>query len=85
MNHHVYDQEIAGRFVTLLITLIDPKTHLLTLANAGHNSALIRRAGGHVDEIKGPGDGPPLGVMRDISYFPTTVELSPWRRRRPLF
>ena len=57
VNRQVFDQEIDGRFVTLLFCLIDPRTHELTVANAGHPLALIRHAGG-----SGRGDRPALGA-----------------------
>ena len=45
VNRQLFDQEIDGRFVTLLFGLIDPSTYELTLANAGHPPALLRHAG----------------------------------------
>jgi len=77
VNRHVYDHGVAGRFVTLVITMIDTRTHELTVATAGHPHALIRRAGGLVEEIGRNGSGLPLGVSRDATYRATLVPLQP--------
>jgi phosphoserine phosphatase RsbU/P len=77
VNRQVFDQELDGRFVTLLLCLIDPRTHELKVANAGHPPALLRRAGGQVEEIVCGGAGPPLGILPDVIYEPTTLALQP--------
>ncbi|HKI17482.1 MAG TPA: PP2C family protein-serine/threonine phosphatase, partial [Isosphaeraceae bacterium] len=73
----VYDHGVAGRFVTLVITMIDSRTHELTIATAGHPHVLIRRAGGLVEELGCDGTGLPLGVSRDATYRATQVPLQP--------
>ncbi len=77
VNRHVYDTGVAGRFVTLVITMIDSRLHELTVATAGHPHALIRRAGGLVEEIGCDGTGLPLGVSLDATYRATQVPLQP--------
>ena len=77
VNRHVYDHGVVGRFVTLLISLIDPRTHELTIAAAGHPPSLIRRASGQVEEIASAEGGPPLGVVRDAMYRPGLFLLGP--------
>jgi phosphoserine phosphatase RsbU/P len=77
VSRHIYDTGVAGRFVTLVITMIDSRANELTVATAGHPHALIRRAGGSVEEIDCDGTGPPLGVSRDATYRATQVPLQP--------
>jgi serine phosphatase RsbU (regulator of sigma subunit) len=77
VNRHIYDHGVVGRFVTLLISLIDPRTHELTLVAAGHPPSLIRHRSGEVDEIASAGGGPPLGVVRDSIYRPRVFRLEP--------
>jgi phosphoserine phosphatase RsbU/P len=77
VNRHVYDTGVDGRFVTLVITLIDTLTHELTVATAGHPHVLIRRAGGLVEELGCEGTGLPLGVSRDATYRASQVPLQP--------
>jgi len=77
VNRHVYDTGVAGRFVTLVITMIDSRTQELTVATAGHPHMLIRRAGGLVEELGCDGTGLPLGVSRDATYRASQVPLQP--------
>jgi serine phosphatase RsbU (regulator of sigma subunit)/pSer/pThr/pTyr-binding forkhead associated (FHA) protein len=77
VNRHVYDHGVEGRFVTLVLTVLDPLAHELTIATAGHPHAHIRRDSGVVEEIVCEGDGPPLGSIREAVYLPTRVQLDP--------
>src|SRR4051794_6534328 len=77
VNRHHFDHGPHGRFVTLLLTVLDPATHELTIASAGHPHALIRRAGRRIEEIVCEGGGPPLGSERTTAYRPTVTTLAP--------
>jgi serine phosphatase RsbU (regulator of sigma subunit)/pSer/pThr/pTyr-binding forkhead associated (FHA) protein len=77
VNRQIFDQEIDGRFVTLLFCLIDPEANELFVANAGHPLALVRHASGLVEEIVCAGVGPPLGAVRDARYRPSSLVLQP--------
>ena len=61
----------------MILAELDPRTHRLTFANAGHERPLIRRADGTVERLELPGSGLPLGVLADAAYAPTTIELEP--------
>ena len=50
-----------GMFVTMVIGVYDPSTHLVRLANAGHLPALKRNADGSFEEF--PATDPPLGIQ----------------------
>lgn len=77
VNRHVYDSGVDSRFVTLVLTEIEPRSHRLTVANAGHVAPLIRRAGGAIEEVGGEESGLPLGVSRDEAYRSVVVPLQP--------
>jgi serine phosphatase RsbU (regulator of sigma subunit) len=77
VNRHHYEHGAEGRFVTLVLTVLDPRSHELTIAVAGHPHTLIRRAGGHIEEIVCEGGGPPLGSFYDSVYRPTVTKLGP--------
>jgi serine phosphatase RsbU (regulator of sigma subunit)/pSer/pThr/pTyr-binding forkhead associated (FHA) protein len=77
VNRHHFDHGADGRFVTLVLTVLDPGSHELTIAVAGHPHALIRRANRRVEEFVCDGAGPPLGSIRDSIYQPTTTRLGP--------
>ena len=56
------------RFVTMVVAVVDPRNHELTLVNAGHMPPLLRNQSGEVLEIGGDEAGLPLGVIDDFEY-----------------
>ena len=62
VNRSVCDHGIECRFVTLVLAEIDPRSHRLTISNAGHPLPLIRRADGTIEEVGEEASGVPLGV-----------------------
>jgi phosphoserine phosphatase RsbU/P len=77
LNRHVCRGGFDTRFVTMIMADLDPQRHRVTLANAGHEAPLIRRANGTAQRLEMPGSGLPLGVAADASYAPTPLELQP--------
>ena len=65
------------RFVTLLVAVLDPVAHRLTLVNAGHMPPLLRDARGRVRPVGAEESGIPLGVEPDQSYAALDVEIAP--------
>lgn len=56
-----------GRFITMILALIDTRQHVLEFANAGHGPALhFVRATGHFATL--PATGMPLGVLEGADY-----------------
>lgn len=65
------------RFVTLICAVLDPKTHKLTIVNAGHMAPLVRRKNGTIEE---PGEsiaGLPLGITDAITYEQVETTIGP--------
>jgi len=77
VNRHVCNGGFNSRFVTMILAQLDPQRHRITLASAGHELPLIRRANGSVEQLELPGSGLPLGVVADQAYSPTSLELEP--------
>jgi serine phosphatase RsbU (regulator of sigma subunit) len=77
VNHHVFDRGVDDLFVTLALTVIDPRSHRLAVANAGHPVPLIRRSGGAIEEVGREESGTPLGVAPDAAYRSISVGLEP--------
>ncbi len=77
VNRHVCDVGFDTHFVTMILAQLDPQRHRITLASAGHELPLIRRASGSVERLELPGSGLPLGVCADTVYAPTLLELAP--------
>jgi serine phosphatase RsbU (regulator of sigma subunit)/anti-sigma regulatory factor (Ser/Thr protein kinase) len=61
-------------FVTCLYSILDPQTRTLRFANAGHG-LLFRRTDEGVTELKAT--GMPLGLMPDMRYEESEVQLTP--------
>jgi serine phosphatase RsbU (regulator of sigma subunit)/pSer/pThr/pTyr-binding forkhead associated (FHA) protein len=79
LNGALQQTGMMDRFVTFAVAILDPKTHTVTLVNAGHMSPLIyRRASGALEEAT-PTDlsGLPLGVVDQYDYVKCQVALEP--------
>lgn len=79
LNRHFHEAEIVDTFIfiTLLLVIVDAQEHRITVVNAGHPAPLIRRASGRVEILGEDESGPPLGVVRDHRFRPTTAQLGP--------
>jgi len=65
------------RFVTMVVAVVDPRCHQLTLINAGHMPPMVRSAAGEVLEIGGDEAGLPIGVIDDYCFEAYRRELEP--------
>jgi phosphoserine phosphatase RsbU/P len=72
---------VAGRwqdrFVTLVLAVLDPREHVLTLVNAGHCPPLLRRDSQPVEELAEQQTGLPLGVAEDYVYEQAVINVLP--------
>jgi sigma-B regulation protein RsbU (phosphoserine phosphatase) len=75
LNRGLVGELSSDRFVTGAAFEIDAEMGTLTIANAAHVPAVLRRATGQVTII-GRASGPPLGIMHDSSYFEETYRFS---------
>jgi serine phosphatase RsbU (regulator of sigma subunit) len=67
----------AGRFVTLLLAILERTTPHLMLINAGHLAPLRRRASGLVEVVGEAQRGLALGILPGQDYEEITVEAEP--------
>ncbi len=74
-NHSFAQHDWADRFVTMLVAVVDPATHHLTLINAGHMPPLLRRASGDVQPVGDEQAGLPLGVADSYQYDSFKIDL----------
>jgi sigma-B regulation protein RsbU (phosphoserine phosphatase) len=65
------------RFVTLVLAVLDPIRHEVTIVNAGHLPPLLRHAPAAVEAVGEPETRLPLGVDKDVSYAQHTFTLAP--------
>src|SRR5262249_39463925 len=79
MNELMQEAGLLDRFVTLVMSLLDPATHQVTFVNAGHLPPLIYlHAQRKVEETFDPKlAGFPLGVAEGIPYEGTPITLEP--------
>ncbi|QGJ69255.1 Serine phosphatase RsbU, regulator of sigma subunit [Planctomycetales bacterium 10988] len=62
------------KFVTLVLMVLDPNHHQVTLVNAGHMPPLLKRHTGVVEELDQETEFP-LGVMDQVVYRQFTIKL----------
>ena len=63
------------RYVTAIITALDPGTGRLSYTNAGHNPGLLVRADGTVQKLEA--NGLPLGLFPVVEYEKVEITLGP--------
>lgn len=68
INNHMCNNAVEGRFVTFVMTVIDPVAHELVMVNAGHMSPMILRVDGTIEEFDDDATGLPIGVMEDYPF-----------------
>jgi len=78
INSGFSNTDWQDKFVTMIVAVVDPRSHRLTLVNAGHMAPLLRRNGGTVVEAVGEETaGLPLGVAADMTYEAEHRDLNP--------
>lgn len=77
VNNLFCRQDWEDRFVTMILVVVDPATHEMTMANAGHMAPLLRDSGGKVVELADEIAGLPLGVSEDFEYETITRQFEP--------
>jgi phosphoserine phosphatase RsbU/P len=76
LNQDLSSEMLNYHFVTFAVCVLDPKTHKLTVVNAGHLPPL-RRRGGKIDELGAIEAGLPLGCDAQRGYEQIEVALQP--------
>lgn len=75
-NRAICAESSHGLFVTLFYAQLDPASGEIIYVNAGHNPALLYRAGqGRLVAL--PNTGMPLGVEAEAEYSQRTAQLEP--------
>lgn len=78
VNRDVCGSPAGMHFITLVVCMLDPASHEITLASAGHMSPIVLRRDGTLQE---PADekvrGLPVGVTAEFCYETATIRLDP--------
>lgn len=77
INASFASHDWQDKFVTMIVAIIDPSKHDLTIVSAGHMPPMLRRAAGGVEEIGEEQSGLPLGVVEDFEYESFSTKLEP--------
>jgi serine phosphatase RsbU (regulator of sigma subunit) len=68
LNAKLCADSIEDRFVTMVMAVLDPVRHEVTIVNAGHMAPLLTKGKGQAEELGGDVSGPPLGIVDDLVY-----------------
>ncbi|MGC1272948.1 MAG: SpoIIE family protein phosphatase [Planctomycetaceae bacterium] len=77
LNAEIARTALGHRFITCLFAVLDPKSHTVTVANAGHMAPLIRSADGKVVPLGQKDSGMPIGIARDQDFVEVSYGLAP--------
>jgi serine phosphatase RsbU (regulator of sigma subunit)/pSer/pThr/pTyr-binding forkhead associated (FHA) protein len=77
LNAEIYAQGMGHRFVTFVLLLLDPRTHELTIANAGHLPPIVRTGSAQVRSLDRKSSGMPLGITPAQDYAELKLPIEP--------
>ncbi len=77
LNDSMCSSAIRGRFVTLVVAVIDVESHQVTIVNGGHLSPQLRRKSGEVREIGAEERCVCVGILPDQEYRQYQIVLEP--------
>lgn len=75
-NRELCGKRMEGSFVTAIYGEFDPVSRTFRYARAGHNPALLRRAGGRIEQLDEVGSFP-LGIEPSLTLEEATITLEP--------
>jgi len=75
VSRRLFARTPPEKYATAFVLQLDPATHQLSWANAGHNSALLVRRGGEVERLAA--GGLPLGLLPGADYRLQTTAMEP--------
>jgi sigma-B regulation protein RsbU (phosphoserine phosphatase) len=77
LNEEILTQGMGHRFVTFVLLMLNPETHELTIANAGHLPPIVRSPDGEAKSIGRKESGMPLGIRSKQEYGELTIQIAP--------
>ncbi len=76
LNNQLTDSRFPERFITFIATVLNLNSHSLTIVNAGHMGAMIRRTTGEVEIVGEDRSGAPLAIFEGTRYRSTETNLN---------
>jgi serine phosphatase RsbU (regulator of sigma subunit)/pSer/pThr/pTyr-binding forkhead associated (FHA) protein len=77
LNDQLTESEFDGRFITLLLAILDPAHHHLTYVIAGHSPPLHKRSSGSFVDVDDQTIGYPLLIDEQPTYRESSVAIQP--------
>jgi phosphoserine phosphatase RsbU/P len=77
LNAEICRQGIGHRFITFVLLMLDPRTHELTIVNAGHMPPILRSPDGRAASIGQRESGVPLGISQKEQYRELKLAIEP--------
>lgn len=77
LNESMCASAVRGRFVTLIVAVVDVESHLVTIVNGGHLSPQLRRGDGDVQEIGVDERCVCVGILPNQEYRQYQMTLEP--------
>ncbi|MCA9188762.1 MAG: SpoIIE family protein phosphatase [Pirellulaceae bacterium] len=75
LNNALCEDSEGDRFVTFVMSVLDPTSNDIVVVNAGHPLPLLRSNEGYLGWIGGERTGLPLGIAEDFEFEPETFTL----------
>jgi len=73
VNQTIFKQSLSSMFVTVFLAVLDLKEHSLVFASAGHDSPILRRANGELEELTRTGAA--MGMMNGLLWEQAKITL----------
>jgi serine phosphatase RsbU (regulator of sigma subunit) len=77
LNAEIVSSGVGHRFVTCIMMMLDPQTHELTIANAGHMAPIHRSRSQQVTAVGADVSDMPLGVISDQQFKQHQIRFEP--------
>lgn len=77
LNQRLCADGVDDRFVTMVLMILRPDTHELTIVNAGHQPPLCRSSSATFEDLAPDSAGLPLGVTDALPYDQESVTVKP--------
>ncbi len=77
LNAEIASSGLGHRFITFLCMVLDPKTHQLSVVNAGHLTPILRSKDGTISTFGREQASLPLGIVPDLVYEEMSVQITP--------
>jgi len=65
----------ADKFITLIMVVLNPTDHEVTIVNAGHDTPILLHADGTIRQLGNELVVVPLGIIDDVEYEPFTMPI----------